>query len=670
MKRNILTIILLAVVLLGSPIYALSSKTSEGAMTAFSRYEPDFAKAQRRLEELDRRVSSLDVSDSKRLEDADEEAEETMNRIQKRYDLMEDLYKSVSGDYPADQAELLEGFSRLDDYYRAIRDYYTEKFVYRGQKQADKPVETAAPASSAAKTTETPASQQPASQPVDSANPVETASAAAKNAAEEPKLDVSGVLKLELKNRNEVYRTQSNALPFTTVETALPNNFGQGKLALTYKFDKKRELFVENRFLKRRRTYPIHENYFTLAYMLKESSDRAWTIKNTLQHLWSPGSGVRDYRSNLAEVFYNECWTKRERLTNLGYQTKTNPNNANLDYYQVNLGDQETWFRENGNFFLEFKGNWRRLLNVNDQDYDNANLYGEYNRSFAGNKAELSISDTFDRRMYDQESINAYRTSYFDNYFRLNYELPVHDSLSYAFEGQHQVRSFASDEPRGYKELNLFTVAKFKISKDVRAQADYRYVYNDENTRDRAHKNHKLHGMWQKSFSEDFRVRVDDTMHIRTATDAGGKKMEFKENLFNTKLSWRLKNSMQLVWNNEYLSRLYERLSVNYRDYRYLLSSFQLSYAKARKYDWKIEQGWRWFDFRNGAVSTGWEGETQPVTMIGYNCSLREDLKLTLRASWEKTYERPFDVDSNELLWKFTAPKTNTEFSGGLEYMF
>ncbi|MDD3146410.1 MAG: hypothetical protein PHD82_03830 [Candidatus Riflebacteria bacterium] len=668
MKRNILKIIILAVVLLGSPIYAFSNKVSEGAMTAFTRYEPDFAKALRRLEELDRRIVNLDLeSDSAKMADANEEAEEIMDRIQKRYDLMEDLFKSVSGDYPADRDELFEGFSRLDDYYRAIRDFHTEKFVYRSQKQADKPVATVP-------VTEKPegvADGQADSQPVGPAKTVDAATtspAAAKASKEQSKIDVSGVMKFELKNRNEIIRTQTNALPFNLTETALPNNFGQGKLALTYKFDEKRELFAENRFLKRRRNYPIHENYFTLAYMIKESSDRAWTIKNTLQHSWYPDSGIKDYRSNLAEVFYNERWTKRERLVNLGYQTKTNPHNANLDYYQFNLGDQETWFRENGNFFLEFKGNWRRLLNVNDQDYDNANIYGEYNRTYAGNKAELAISDTFDRREYDQESVNAYRTSYFDNYFRLNYDLPVHDKLAYAFEGQHQIRSYASDEPRGYKELNLFTAAKFKFDKDTRAQADYRYIYNDENTRDRAHKNHKLHGMWQKNFSPDFRVKVDDTMHIRTAPDAGGKDMEFKENLFNAKLSWRLKNSMQLVWNNEYLRRIYERLG--YRDYRYLLSGFQLAYAHGRKYDWKLEQSWRWFDFRNGAVSTGWEGETQPITVLAYNCSLKDNLKLTLRASWEKTYERPFDVDSNELLWKFTAPKTITEFSGGLEYVF
>lgn len=677
MKKHTLLSIILAVSLLGSPLYALSSKSSEGAMTAFSRYEPDFSNAMRRLEELDRRLATMDsAEDSKRIEEIKYEAEETMSRVQKRYDLMEDLFTSVSGDYPADRAELFEGFSRLDDLYRAIRDFHTEKFVYRGQKQEEKSVPVTEPVE---KTSEPAAQPKPAAEPAPAAAKVEPQPAAAvedKDAAsassdakkEETKLDVSGIFKLEFRNRNEVTRTQSNAAPFTTLETALPNDMRQAKLALTYKFDELHELFVEDRFLKRQRNEPVHENYLTLAYLFKESRDRAWTFKDTLQHSWYPKAGSKDYRNNLAEIFFNDRWTKRERLANLGYQTRNYPNYSRSDFHQMNFGDQETWFREDGSLFLEYKGNWRRYNNVDDLDYDNSNIYGEYSRTFKGNKAELSLSDTYDRRVYDQEAINLYRSSYFDNYLRLNYELPVHDKLSYAFEGQHTYRNYGSDEPRGYKEMNLFTVARFKIDNSTRAQADYRYVYNDENTRERAHKNHKLHGMWQKSYNKDFRVRFEDTLHLRNAPDTNGKDMEFRENLLNAKLSWTLKNSMNLTWNNEYLNRIYERLG--YRDFKYFLTGLTLSYASAQKYDWKIDQSWRKFDFRNGVASTGWEGESQPVTEVQYNCTLHDDLKLRLRASWEKTYYRTFDPKSQELLWDFTKPMTNTEFFGGLEYMF
>lgn len=653
---NLLIVLVFAAIFVCTSAFAIS-KQSEGALNAFRRYEPDFANTMRRLEELDRRIDNLEIQlGSKRMTEILEEAEESMNRIQRRYDLMEDLFTVVSNDQPADRAELFDGFSRLDDYYRSIRDFYTTRFVYRDQKKkapSTEKIEEAAPAKDkeAAETELEPSAGQPE-----------------KAVEKRSKVDVSGVLKLDFKNRNEVYRTQTNALPVTTTERALPNNLRQGKLSLTYKFDEKRQLFVEDRFLKRERNEPVHENYLTLGYLIKENDNRAWTIKNTLQHTWYPDNSTKDYRNNLAEVFFNDHWTKRERLANIGYQTRVYPNYSRSDFYQLNLGDQETWFRNDGNVFFEFKGNWRRYSNVDDLDYDNMNFYGEYNRSYSGNKSELSVSNTFDRRLYDQEAINLYRASYFDNYFRLNYELPMHEKLSYGFEGQHQVRSYGADEPRGYKELNLFTVARFKIDDSTRAQADYRFVYNDENSRDRAHKNHRLHSMWQKNYNKDFKVRYDSDYHFRRAVDALGEDMEFNEGLYNVKLSWRLKNDVSLTWNNEYLSRIYERLG--YRDYRYLMSGVNLSYAKGRKYDWKFDQSWRRFNFRNGVVSTGWEGETQPITDLQYSCALESDLRLRLRATWEKSYYRSFDPKSQELLWDFTSPMTITEFFGSLEYTF
>ena len=148
-----------------------------------------------------------------------------------------------------------------------------------------------------------------------------------------------------------------------------------------------------------------------------------------------------------------------------------------------------------------------------------------------------------------------------------------------------------------------------------------------------------------------------------------GEVMDFKENMFTAKLFWNLRNKMKLVWNNEYLERVYDQLF--YRDYRYFLSGLNLSYAKAKKYDWKLTQNWRKFSCRNGNnVSTGWTSETQPLTEVRFNVKLEEDLKLKLRASWEKSFYRSFDSLSQELLWDFTRPMTITEFYGGLEYTF
>ncbi len=664
MKRKIIAIILLALIVLGSPLFALSVASSR-ALDAFRRYEPDFANSLRRFEELDRRVNNLKIdTGSSRFSEIRNEAEEAMERIQKRYDLMEDLFTNVSGDYPADRPQLFDGFARIDDLYRANRDLYLQKFVYRGQKQSEKKTETPATASAAAAV---PVADSNASAPAQSSADNKAAAAPAAETKEQSKIDVSGLLKLELRNRNEVYRTQNNAAPFVTTESALPNNLNQARFSLTYKFDEKRQLAIDDRYLRRERNEPVIENYLTLSYLNKINQDRAWTIKNTLQHSWYPDNSTKDYRNNLAEVFYNERWTQRERLANIGYQSRVYPEYSRSDFHQFNFSDQETWFRNDGNFFAEFKANWRRYGNVNDLDYDNFNLYTEFNRSYAGNKSELSLSNTFDRRGYDQEAVNLYRTSYYDNYFRANYELPVHDKLSYSFEGQYQKRNYGADQPRGYSELNLFTTARFKIDADTRAQADYRYVHNDENTSFRAHKNHKFHGMWQKSFNKNFKVRLDDTLHLRNTVV--GDVMDFKENSFAAKLGWHLKNDMNLSWNSEYLTRIYDALF--FRDYKSLQSGLVLSYARSGHYDWTIDQSWRRFSFRNGNnIATGWESESQPITELKYNYVIQADLKLRLMASWEKSYYRSFDSLSQELLWDFARPMTITEFYGGLEYTF
>ncbi|HMM59964.1 MAG TPA: hypothetical protein PKC25_07525, partial [Candidatus Rifleibacterium sp.] len=74
---------------------------------------------------------------------------------------MEDLFTSVSGDYPADRPQPFDGFSRIDDLYREIRDFYAARFVYRGQKQVEKTV----PTSEKAPETTSPETDAPATVP-------------------------------------------------------------------------------------------------------------------------------------------------------------------------------------------------------------------------------------------------------------------------------------------------------------------------------------------------------------------------------------------------------------------------------------------------------------------------------------------------------------------------
>lgn len=661
MKKIVIVTILLVVALAGQQAFALSHSSSR-ALDAFRRYEPDFSNSLRRLQESVRKIQNQDIPfGSEKYLNITDDAADTMEYVQKRYDLMEDLFTTVSGDYPADRSELFAGFSRIDDLYRATRDFHHENFVDvgKGERKSNKKIEKSEMA-------------KPVSiQPVPTANSGATATSApvksTSNDSEYKKVVVTGLLKLDFRNKNEVYRTQTKTLPNTTVESALPNNLSQAKLSLTYKFDEKRQLYIEDRFLKRERNEPVHENYLTLSYLLKVNKSIAWTFKNSLHHSWYPKAGLKDYRDNLSEIFFNKRWGKRERLANAGYQMRTYPHYSRSDYHQFNLSDQETWFMDNGNIFAELKGNWRKYRNVNNLDYDNFNLYTEYNKTYGGNKADLSVSNTYDRRLYDRESVNLYRASYFDDYFRVSYDLPVHDKLSYLMEGQFQKRNYLADEPRGYNQLNLFSAARLKFDKSSKGQIDYRYVYNDENTRFRAHKNHKLHGMWQKKFTDKFKVRIDDTFHLRNSVV--GEVMDFRQNLFNAKLSWMLNSGISLAWKNEYLSRIYDQIV--YRDFKYFISGLQFAYASGQKYDWKLEQSWKKFSFRNGNnIATGWESEAQPFTEVRYNVALNDVLKLRLRASWEKTFYRSFDTRSQELLWDFTKPMTITEFYGGLEYEF
>jgi hypothetical protein len=90
----------------------------------------------------------------------------------------------------------------------------------------------------------------------------------------EKKLRLSGTFKFDWRNRNEKY--PNNRI--------LPNNFMQGRLNLTYEINDDRQLFLEERYLHRRRNEPVIENRVSLGIsigMTRETHSRSRTLCTT-----------------------------------------------------------------------------------------------------------------------------------------------------------------------------------------------------------------------------------------------------------------------------------------------------------------------------------------------------------------------------------------------------
>lgn len=656
MKKSAI-LFLLFVLAAALPAFAVANATLR-ALEAFRRYEPDFANSLRRLEELDRRLSSRDLQPgSSDYERITEDAGEIMDFIQRRYDILEDLYKSVSGDYPEDRPQLMNGFARVEDLYIANRDFHNEKFVERvyepAKERQKEPAKTVEPVDTSATEYESDLPQIPEGK--SDASSVSTGEYAE---SQERRVRLHGNLKFDWRNRNEEY---------TSLDTAVPNNLGQVRLGLQYEIDQQRMLALDEKYLRRRRNEPVRENQLSLAYIYKHSHTHTYTLKDTLTHVWYPDNTAKDYRNNLAEAFWLYRKGKWERLTNLGFETRDYPNYSRSDYRQLNYGGQTTYFVPNGIIFFESKYNWRSYPDSPMLDYTNANYYGEFNRAYLGNKSEISISNTYDKRTHGNEAVNLFRASYWDNYFRFKYELPVSRTFTWIFEDDWQKRNYASDFPRGYAELKLKTTARINIDDKTRGRFAHTYIFNDENTKARAHYNHIFNAFWEKKFSDSFRLRLEDTFHRRHSLI--GDVMDFKENDIRAMATWRLPSKILLSAKLNYLSRVYNALV--YPDFKYWLGGLEASYSKPKCYDWQLEQSFRRFSFRNGNnLLTDWVSRSQPISSVKINFVLTDDLKLRLSALREKTYYRTFDTLSQELLWDFTRPMIVTEFYGGLEYSF
>ncbi|HNV68716.1 MAG TPA: hypothetical protein PKO06_03395 [Candidatus Ozemobacteraceae bacterium] len=678
--------ILISLLTVAASVWALSMASSK-ALDAFRRYEPDFRRSLQSLQDFARKAhqQKLEATDKKWFA-IKEEADETMEFVQKRFDLLDDLYKSTLNDNPGDRAALMDGFSRIEDLYRRCRDLHVEKFQEGGallngaadstepapvdltKTEYEKPVATG---ETAAKT-EVPATSEPAKPETTTTEgtelkpvpptPVtvapESSSTAKPEPKEEQKVRLHGTFKADLRNRNEKY---------TATNRVLPSNFNQFKLSLSYQADEKNKLSLDNKYIHRKRNELVKENILTFAWLHVHSKEMAWSLKDTLHHVWYPQATVKEYRDNLIEGFLNLKEKRWERTYNLGFDRRVYPNYSRSDYKQWNLGGQTTRFIPNGTVFWDSIYNGRNYDNSPSLDYTNQYYNLEYNQSFNGNDSEVSVSNTYDTRHYGNEAVNLFRANYWDNYFRFRYELPVNKKWTWIFEDDYQKRLYASDFSRGYSQFNAKTTAKITIDKQTRARFWHNYTMNHENTTARAHRNHKFNGMWEKKFSDSFKLKLEDTFHHRTAIT--GATLDFHENVFNAKATWKLPSKIELVWNNEYLTRYYEALF--YRDYRYFATGLAATYAKAKQFEWQLGYQHRTFSFRNGNnLATGWNSNAQPLAEAKYTKYINKDLKAYVASSYEKTFYKTFDTLSQELLWDFTRPLTITEFTGGLEYSF
>ncbi len=672
MKRAVFLTIILALVT-GSTAFAVSGAAQKG-LEAFRRYEPDFLNSFMKLQDLGRKISQEKIApDTERFQAIKDEAQDLMDFVQKRYDLMEDLFKSLCGDYPDDKAALFDGFNRIDDLYRKCRDYFLEQFENRGEASNVAPeTKPATSGQAAAKPASTEAVKEPSKElsqdskekkdspaAVMPALPAPTTTGSAKPEPEQRQVHLSGNLRLDLRNRNEKYTAENKALP---------NNLSQGKLTLMYKMDQRNRLVLEDKYLQRKRNELVKENVLTLAWVHTRSPKTIFTLKDTLHHVWYPDNTQKEYRYNLAEFFWNRKVNKWEHLNTVGYEDRVYRNYSRSDFTQLNFDSQTTYFVPSGTLFGQGTGNWRSYKNSSVLDYSNLTLYGEFNRSYSGNKSDFSVSDTYDTRRFGNESINLFRTSYWDNYFRFNYSLPVSKTFSWVFEDEYQYRAYPSDSLRGYGQLKLRTQANITLDKKTRGKAGHIYTKNIERTRNKAHTNHDFFGMWERRYTDRFKLKVEDNYHIRDGMV--GDTLDYKENLISAKATWKLPSKIELSWRNDYLVREYS--ASFYPDYHYFLTGVLATYAKPKKYDWQLEQSFRWFTNTTGTYQANLLNRTQthPFSLGKLNYYISRDLKLKFLASREKTYYKTFESQSQELLWDFTRPMTITEFYGGLEYDF
>ena len=653
---------MLSALALTEPAFAIS-RQSENALNAFRRYEPEFSNTLRSLQELKRKQNNEGEAASES-SDTWLKAENLMSKVEDRYDLMEDLYNNTLSRNPADQNELREGFNRLDDIYIKVRDYYSDNFASKGESKEEvkgqKEVTEESPESS--ETTENAYELNPVSASDEYENVITAEDQEKAKTKEKEKVKVTGNFKLEFRDSDEKHENPG-------MGGTVPNDMTSGRLRLNYELAENRQLYLEEKYLTRERNEKIKENHFTLSFMKKNDDHSAFTLRDKLQHVWYPDDTNKNYRTNLLEAVYAKNMRNRDLELSLGFKTKTYPRNSRSDYNEYSISGSESWMKIDSTLMVELTSEFVKYKNVGNLDYKNLNIHAELNKSYKGNSADLTLANTYDRRLYEHESLVSFRTSYYDDLFILNYAMPVNDRVNYSFEGQYSKRNYTSDEPRGYAEINIFNGFNIKTDDRTFVSADYRYIYNDENTREYAHKNNFFHVGWARTVNRDYKIKFEDTYHQRNSVTNAA--LDFDENDFIADLTWNLKNDYKLSWVTEHFLRRYDNISVNFTDYRFLESGFNLSFYKRKCYDWKLSQRWRKMEFRNlGGVPSGWTSKIQPVTEISYNRWLKNNLKFAVNGLLEKTFYSEFNNASQELEYNFADKVYNKQVYASLEYIF
>lgn len=476
--------------------------------------------------------------------------------------------------------------------------------------------------------------------------------------AKKDRVRLTGTLQLDLVNRNEVYPDQ---------DRALPNNFSQSKLALHYALDEKNQLLLEEQAIRRRRNELVRENFLTFQLTHLHSAATVFTLRDVLSSSRYPENPIKDFRNNLVEAQLSRKERRWERSYTAAFEKRSYPRFGRSDFTQGRFTHESTRFIPDGTLFGSVALTNRSHGASPYLDYRESDLTLSFNRSYPGNRSELSVGETFNTQHFRNEEINLFRTTYWDNLFSFRYELPVSKAYSLIFEDEWQKRKYPSDELRGYGRTSLKTTVSYAPTRKTRGRISHQFIHNDEESRVQAHKNHLFSGSWERRFSDRWKLRLEDKYHQRFSVVDD--LMDFRENTIAGNLTWMTPSSIELCWKSDFLNRTYTNL--HYPDFTIARTGVVATFVKPGKYDWQLEQFYRSFSHRNGRnIPTDWITADQPIFQVRLNFILEENLRLRLQARREKTFYRTFDPVSLDMLWDFTRPVNLSEFSGSLEYTF
>lgn len=675
-KLKLFFLMFLGLGLICASSFALPLSLSKN-IEAFRKYEPDFVNSIHQIEDIIRKIQSKKGDLDKNIFFQYKEKLFLLNNfVQKRYNLLDDLYKTSLSDYPNYKEEIIISFSKIEELYQKFSAVYNKAInvLQLSSKNIFAPQELQASESINLESIENASITQNGGhinknvhnttalsnlvETIDNTYTNKIHSVNLSSDANDKKLKISGSFKIGLTNRNEKYSSQ---------DLTLPNNYNIYNLTLSKQLSSKNNLAIDEKFIHRKRNEIVNENHFNLAFMHEYSKNTNLIIRNKLTNLWYPQNSSKSYRNNLAEISIDKKLKKYEEFYTFGYETQIYPNFTRSDFTQKNFNYQYTFFIPNGTFYAESSSNYRKYKHSSDLDYKDFNFLVEFNRHYDGNNCDISITDNYTQRLYENESLALFRTSYCENYYRFYYYIPVNKTWQWTFEHEYLIRDYFIDEPRGYKQLKFKTTGNIEIDNKSRAKIKHEYIFNDENTRSKSHKNHIWFASYEKKLNDKVSIKLEDNYHLRYSLDSGI--MNFKENTVNLQNSYKISKFIDVVLKFEYLLRLY--LEHYYRDFKILTTVLQFNLSNNSNIIATLDIGKRKFEHRNGNyIATDWNNEDQPMAVCNISYKLSKDKRLKFKYSYEKTFYKSFDTESQELLWDFTKPMVITEFYGGVEYYF